>query len=83
MVDQNILLRGLINFLCPSYLSCRTQTTLIVCTVSNDETIACGVSQGSVLSPLLFLIYHNDMHLSSNKVDFYADGTILLYADKH
>ena len=35
-------------------------------------------------SPLLFLIYVNDMHCYSSKLDFYllADDTNLLYADK-
>lgn len=91
-MDHNLLMcklhhygiRGLINTWFSSYLLCRTQTTQIVCTVFNDETIECGVSQGSVLSPLFFLIYHKDMHPSFNKLDFYsfADDTILLYADK-
>ena len=40
--------------------------------------------QSSALGPLLFLIYFNDMHRFSNKLDFYlfADDTNLLYADK-
>ena len=91
-VDHNVLLcklhhcgiRGIINAWFSSYLSCRTQSTQLGSTVSNKETIVCGVPQGSVLGPLLFLIYVNDMHRSSNKLDFYlfADDTNLLYADK-
>jgi len=52
--------------------------------VFSKERIACGVPQGSVLGPLLFLIYVNDMHRSSKKFDFYlfADDTNLLYAEK-
>ena len=66
-----------------SYLSVRMQSTQIGSIVSNKERIVCGVPQGSVLGPLLFLIYVNDMHCSSKKFDFYlfADDTNLLYAE--
>ena len=52
--------------------------------VSHKRPISCGVPQGSVLGPLLFLIYLNDITNCSNLFDFYmfADDTNLLYSDK-
>ena len=92
-VDHSILLdkldyygfRGTMNLWFKSYLSNRSQTTEIDGYVSEESVTAYGVPQGSVLGPLLFLIYINDIQMISNKLKFYlfADDTNLLYADKN
>ena len=92
-VDHNILLdklnfygfRGIVNDWFRSYLLGRTHTTQIGKQVSVKSSVCCGVPQGSVLGPLLFLIYINDIYRSSNKFEFYlfADDTNLLYAHKN
>ena len=66
-----------------SYLLGRSQVTKVGFNSSTEYIISCGVPQGSVLGPLLFLIYINDIHNSSAKLSFYlfADDTSLLYAD--
>ena len=92
-VDHTILLcklhhygiRGVINDWFSSYLSDRTQTTQIGSDISSKDKILFGVPQSSVLGPLLFLIYINDIYQASHKLNFYlfADDTNLLYADKN
>ena len=77
--------RGVINKWFSSYLEGRTQTTQIGSFISKRKNISCGVPQGSVLGPLLFLIYVNDIQESSDKLKFFlfADDTNAVYADKN
>ena len=43
--------------------------------------IECGVPQGSILGPIIFLLYINDLPRVSTKLKFllYADNTSILY----
>ena len=78
-------IRGIVYNWFSSYLSHRTQTTQIDNQVSSKRNSVTGAPQGSVLGPLLFLIYTNDIYTCSDKLRFYffADDTNLLYADKN
>ena len=51
-----------------SYLIGRRQCTTVNGYISDSHQTICGVLQGSVLRPLLFLYYINDLHKSSNKL---------------
>ncbi len=75
---------GLSNNLFKSYLSNRTQQTEINGVLSNSGVIKHGVPQGSVLGPLLFLLYINDISESSKILKFFlfADDTTVYYSDK-
>ena len=66
-----------------SYLSNRVQCVEVDGIRSDFVSISCGVPQGSILGPQLFLIYINDMNASVEcRLSLYADDSALLYSHR-
>ena len=76
-LEQNGISGCLLN-LFKSYLSNRKQRVALNGSMSELTNIESGVPQGSILGPLLFLIYINDLekNIKSN-IKFFADDTML------
>ena len=68
-----------------SFLCGRTQQVCVQDTFSSRGLITVGVPQGSILGPLLFSIYVNDLPNSVNTCDInmFADDTELHYCHSH
>ena len=72
-------IRGSAYSLMESYLSNRQQFVFINNSASSSKSINIGIPQGSILGPLLFLIYVNDIkNAISCHPRFFADDTCLV-----
>ena len=91
-VNQSILLKKMEHYgiICialnwfTSYLSKRKQYVSVNGDTSEYLNMSCGVPQGSVLGPLLFLIYINDLPDVSKDLSFhhFADDTNIYFEAK-
>ena len=67
-----------------SYLENRTHSVTLDTATSSTQTINAGCPQGSVLGPLLALIYLNDLDgVTDNNLLFFADDTLLFKTHPH
>ena len=82
---QMLGIRGTILNLFKSYLSNRKQMVIMNKSKSQLKHIRCGVPQGSILGPLLFLLYINDIVHASNILKFilFADDTSIFLSHKN
>ena len=80
MVSTTIELRWFKN-----YLTSRCQSVVCGSAQSAPQQIKSGVPQGSILGPILFSIYINDLPncLLQSKILLYADDAVLFYADSN
>jgi exonuclease III len=77
-------IRGIVNKLFKEYLSNRLQYVQIGQQKSKIMEVKCGVPQGSVLGPILFLLYINDLpNITENQIRLFADDTTLFIKNKN
>ena len=78
-------IRGVVHDWFKSYLSQREQFVNVNGHNSLSLPVTCGVPQGSILGPLLFLLYVNDLPNTSSLLTFhlFADDTNLYFSSKN
>ena len=82
---ENYGIRGIALSWITSYLNNRKQFVQFNNVNSSENIIKCGIPQGSILGPLLFILYINDISNASNLLRFilFADDTNVYYSGKN
>ena len=69
-----------------NYVTTRTQVTTVNEFVSEQKPVKCGTAQGSILGPLIYIIYVNDvlgLLGENNNLYLYADDMLIMSSHKN